>query len=218
MGEKALMKLNEIFDSSVLDVETKSPSEIAKYHNVNLDIILQQLRKGIKVEYEHTSDFDTAKEIALDHLKEFPDYYDRLEKAEEVTEELSFPEIKKIEHAVDQDYNDFDIDVDLGSNHFVRRVNDPRNSPEIQQDELENTLTDVLYQNQDDFDQLSDGDEAVLSDIRTDLNIPVIFHGKGVKGENTGREELDMVAKTAMRKPDFRTSDNRMVARATKRA
>jgi len=55
-----------------------TPEKIAKLHNVPLDDILYQIAKGIKVEYEHTDDKEVAREIALDHLVEFPDYYDRL--------------------------------------------------------------------------------------------------------------------------------------------
>lgn len=40
------------------------------------------LEKGIKVELEHTNDRALAKEIAMDHLTEDPNYYDKLEKVE----------------------------------------------------------------------------------------------------------------------------------------
>lgn len=40
-----------------------------------------QLRRGIKVEREHTSDRCVAQCIALDHLAEHPDYYTRHRKA-----------------------------------------------------------------------------------------------------------------------------------------
>lgn len=43
----------------------------------------QQLAKGIKVELEHTSDDKIATEIAMDHLMEDKEYYDKLEKIEE---------------------------------------------------------------------------------------------------------------------------------------
>jgi hypothetical protein len=46
----------------------------------------EQLRRGIQVEYEHTNDREMAKKIAKDHLVEFPDYYDRLEKMEQEAE------------------------------------------------------------------------------------------------------------------------------------
>jgi len=39
-----------------------------------------QLEKGIKVESEHTSDKQIAREITMDHLTEDPDYYVKLEK------------------------------------------------------------------------------------------------------------------------------------------
>lgn len=38
---------------------------------------------GIEVEKEHTSNVSLAKEIALDHLNELPDYYTRLKTVEE---------------------------------------------------------------------------------------------------------------------------------------
>ena len=64
------------------DVRTFTPQDIAKKHNVSVQQIMSQLQKGIKVEYEHTKDKNASAEIALDHLLELPDYYDRLEKME----------------------------------------------------------------------------------------------------------------------------------------
>lgn len=66
-------------------------------NNMNLDMTLQifdvdDLTKGMNVELEHGSrdiftnvthdDLMTTGKIALAHLKEFPDYYKRLEKLE----------------------------------------------------------------------------------------------------------------------------------------
>jgi hypothetical protein len=42
---------------------------------------LDQIKKGIEVEMEHTSDKKEALKIALDHLSEDPMYYDKLAKA-----------------------------------------------------------------------------------------------------------------------------------------
>lgn len=46
------------------------------------DVNPKQLKMGVKVEMEHTTIPEVAKEIALDHLAEIPDYYTRLEKME----------------------------------------------------------------------------------------------------------------------------------------
>lgn len=60
----------------------KSPKEISKKHGVKFESLLSQLKKGIQVELEHTSDKLSAKEIAMDHLFEDPNYYDKLKKIE----------------------------------------------------------------------------------------------------------------------------------------
>lgn len=73
------MKLNEI---DLIGKPTPTLAAVAKKHGVSHSDLTRQLRKGIKVEQEHTGDLDLAREIALDHLDEFPDYYDRLEKVE----------------------------------------------------------------------------------------------------------------------------------------
>jgi hypothetical protein len=63
-----------------------SLQDIADKFNVSIDKIQAQLKKGVKIESEHTDDKEKAKEIAMDHISEFPDYYDRLEKMEKDAE------------------------------------------------------------------------------------------------------------------------------------
>lgn len=46
------------------------------------DVDQAELAKGTSVEMEHTSDPKFARQIALDHLAERPDYYDMLERCE----------------------------------------------------------------------------------------------------------------------------------------
>ena len=73
------MKLKDV---KVLDVKTSTPQQLAVKHKVAASVITSQLKKGIKVELEHTTDKKVAREIALDHIGEYVDYYDRLEKVE----------------------------------------------------------------------------------------------------------------------------------------
>lgn len=74
------MKLSSIAENGVLNVKTLTPEQLAARHKVPLDQINSQVRKGIKHELEHTKDKKVAREIALDHLKEDPKYYDKLDK------------------------------------------------------------------------------------------------------------------------------------------
>ena len=59
-----------------------SIDDIAAKHGVPVEEIEAQLDMGIKVESEHTTNEDLAREIAMDHLAEFPDYYTALDKME----------------------------------------------------------------------------------------------------------------------------------------
>lgn len=73
------MRLDEI---DLIGKKTATFNQIMRRHNVSYDRLIKQLGKGIAVEKEHTDDIAMAREIALDHLNEYPDYYDRLEKVE----------------------------------------------------------------------------------------------------------------------------------------
>ena len=57
-------------------------SDIAKHHNISPQTLKNEFIKGYAVEREHTTDVEVAKEIALDHLYEDPNYYSKLSKIE----------------------------------------------------------------------------------------------------------------------------------------
>jgi len=57
-------------------------SGVAKQKGITeSDVDQEQLKRGIKTELEHTGNRDVAKIIALDHLAEDPEYYNKLEEA-----------------------------------------------------------------------------------------------------------------------------------------
>ena len=60
----------------------KTVEAIAKKHRLDVSFIQKQLDMGEPIEHEHTKDHELAKEIALQHLDEIPDYYTRLKKME----------------------------------------------------------------------------------------------------------------------------------------
>lgn len=62
------------------DKSTKQ--DIANKFKISLRKVEKELKMGVKVELEHTDDKTLAKEIAMDHLIEIPDYYSRLSKME----------------------------------------------------------------------------------------------------------------------------------------
>jgi len=64
------------------EADSKSVEDIAQKHEVPVFFIKHELSIGSKIELEHTDDKALAREIAMDHLWEIPDYYTRLEKME----------------------------------------------------------------------------------------------------------------------------------------
>lgn len=58
--------------------------KLAKLYKLNLKVVpIEYFKKGILAELEHRDithgDIDTTVRIVIAHLKEFPDYYQRLE-------------------------------------------------------------------------------------------------------------------------------------------
>ena len=63
-------------------VPTPGVKELADKYGVQQSEVEAAIAKGTKVEQEHTKDKKIAREIAMDHLGEMLDYYDRLDKME----------------------------------------------------------------------------------------------------------------------------------------
>jgi len=68
--------------ADMMSIEDIFKKHKKKYPNLSLDMLKQQLKKGIKVEMEHTNDKIKSEEIAKDHLYEDPNYYTKLQKME----------------------------------------------------------------------------------------------------------------------------------------
>ena len=81
------LNLNEVTEE---DVDTTGLAD--KKGTDEGDVHPEQLLMGIKVEMEHTKDKSLAKQIALDHLTEVPDYYTRLVKMEKDTKDSEVKE------------------------------------------------------------------------------------------------------------------------------
>ena len=91
------LTIETMYNQRLLDRPTLNARMLAAKHNVPVKHILDQLKKGIQVEKEHTTYGQTAREIALDHLAEDPNYYTKLKKAN--LEEEKYDELpEKVYH------------------------------------------------------------------------------------------------------------------------
>lgn len=78
----------------------KTVEEIAKKHRLDVSFIQKQLDMGEPIEHEHTKDHELAKDIALQHLDEIPDYYTRLKKME-ASAKKEHKKFKDVKEALD---------------------------------------------------------------------------------------------------------------------
>lgn len=112
-------------------------------------------------------------------------------------EEISKSELNDIEKFADRILKQFNIDVAF-TNHFIDRVNDSRNDPEITVTELKSLFKKIRASKTDEIKKMK-GLEVVLKDMQSDLNLPVVVNYKN--------GEFEVVNKTIMRKKDFKTNN-----------
>ena len=90
----------------------KTVEQIAKKHRLDVSFIQKQLDMGEPIEHEHTQDHNLARDIALQHLDEIPDYYTRLKKMEADAKKHH----KKFKDVKEED--EFDMDAPVHSVHL----------------------------------------------------------------------------------------------------
>jgi lambda repressor-like predicted transcriptional regulator len=115
--------------------------------------------------------------------------------------ELTKSELDSIEKFADKLFAKVGIDVEF-TRHFLDRVNDERNKKQITQSELIRLFKQAHKKHGKAIAKLGPDAQAVLNDIKTNINMPFVLVWNG--------KELEMVAKTVMRKKNFGTSDQKL--------
>ena len=106
-------------------------------------------------------------------------------------------DLNQVEKFADRLFAKVGIDVEF-TRHFMDRVNDARNKKDITPSELTRLFKQSYSKYGKKIAQLGPDAEAVINDMRTNINMPFVLNLKG--------NELELVAKTVMRKKDFKTS------------
>jgi hypothetical protein len=104
-----------------------------------------------------------------------------------------------IERFADKLWAKVGLDVEF-TRHFLDRVNDARNKKQITGGEIQRLFRQSYKRHGKKIANLGKGAEAVIKDMETDINMPFVL-----QLDKNG--ELDLVAKTVMRKKDFKTSN-----------
>jgi len=116
-----------------------------------------------------------------------------------VNEDITKSDLDQIEKYADKLFAAVGIDVEF-TRHFLDRANDERNKKPISTAELIGLFKKTYKKHGKKIPALGPDAEAVIKDMRTDINVPFVL--------NIDRDGmLDLVAKTVMRKQNFKTTN-----------
>ena len=121
-------------------------------------------------------------------------------KVRDIYEEISQADLNQLERFADKLFSKVGIDVEF-TRHFLDRVNDERNKKPISSGELTRLFKQEFKKWGRPIAQMGPDQEAVMKDLQTDINMPFALQW------DSKNNELDLVAKTVMRKKDFKTSN-----------
>ena len=123
--------------------------------------------------------------------------------AQFISEEITSSDLKKIEQYADKLFQAVGIDVAF-TRHFLDRVNDERNRKQITSDEMISLFRKTYEKHGKRIPKLGPDAEAVINDMQSDINMPFVLKW------DRNAEQLDLVAKTVMRKKNFMTSNQKL--------
>ena len=116
--------------------------------------------------------------------------------------EIKKSDLDQVEKYADKLFAAVGIDVEF-TRHFLDRVNDERNKKPINTAELIRLFRLTYKKYGKKIAKMNPDAEAVITDMETDVNMPFVL--------NLDRNGmLDLVAKTVMRKKDFKTKDQKL--------
>ena len=121
-----------------------------------------------------------------------------------LNEMISPSELDLLEDYADRLFKELNLDVKF-SIHFRDRVNDTRNKPPITTHELIDLFKRAYEKAGKKISEMPPKAEAVLQDMRTNLNTPFVIEFDPNKGE------LYLVLKTIIRKKYFMTTNYKIV-------
>jgi shikimate kinase len=220
-GEKGVVSkpkitdgINEAFES--MFSEDKKPFKHELGIGVPFKHIAKDALKHVDTDLDADVDADDFKKTVPDETNAVPDLTKKFMKKyadekkhtkvgvafeqvmnEEADTEITASKMKDFEKFVDRMFEKFKIDFEF-TKHFGQRMNDDRNSPKIKLKELADLIKKIYAKH---GNPLKDkpGAEMVVKDLQSDLNMPVV-----VKYDSKN-DEIDIVAKTIMRKKNFST-------------
>ena len=183
------------------DVEARTGNLSEKYPNIEVKVIPTHnpnmsgtnARKALDQSEEEFSNFLPSK------VKEKSEIFQILRPPtkESLRESISKSQLDAIEVYADKLFAKLGIDIEF-TKHFLDRLNDKRNIKPISVPELTGMFKRLHRKHGKPLSKVDDDFDAVVKDFNNNINIPFAI--------NVTPNDIDLVAKTVMRKKDFKTS------------
>ena len=196
--DHAIKTLMSLLDRNKKEAGNKSMKHSTSYYAMQIarsyeNVDSRTLEKMLPKEY--VSEEGGAGDRGTDKLTK---RYKKDTPGQNVTEEVTQQQLNDLEKFADRLLAKFKIDVEF-TRHFADRMNDARNKPAITIPELQRVFKKIASHKGIEIRQNPDI-EAVLKDIQTDLNLPIVIN------YDKNKDEFEVVNKTIMRKKNFGTT------------
>ena len=116
---------------------------------------------------------------------------------------ISQAELDSIESYLDDLFAAVGIDIEF-TRHFLDRVNDARNRKQIEPHEIEDLFAKTYEDYGDEIPDLGRNAQAVITDMASNINVPFVLK------YDPYTKKLQLISKTVMRKPNFKTSNKKL--------
>lgn len=122
---------------------------------------------------------------------------------EVLKEYVSSMELNRVEDYADNLFNPIGVDVEF-TDHFMDRLNDPRNIVDIESVELKQLFKKLYEKYGQKIPNLRRGTDALVMDINSNINIPFSLEW------DKKNKKFDMIGKTVMRTKKFHAHPGQM--------
>lgn len=168
---------------------------------MNLGIKMPALRATMKAKQliDLINKYPKVKNVGISEAYLY-EAFDVICEDDETCPVVTMGQMREFEKLVDRLFEKFGINFDF-TKHFRERMSDERNKPCINMRELGQMIQKIYNKNKADGKTLSKftDAEAVVKDLQSNLNMPIAVE------YDRRNDELRVVAKTIMRKKDFKT-------------
>ena len=180
--------------ADLLRVMTKGDSRL---RSAALAMLPDELKENMSVTGTERRRLEKKKGLEIGSPEWFKHWFD-LPYLREDASPIQKVDIQQLEKFADRLFGKVGIDVEF-TRHFMDRVNDVRNQKPITMSELTRLFKQEYKRWGKPIAQMGPDAQAVMKDLQTDINLPFVLKW------DEENNELDLIAKTVMRKADFKT-------------